>query len=240
MFVVMTSGERKRRQAADAWAWLRERQAAKRDTEPNWRTEPEIWSIWKAHQLQNALPPAVQPYITMSAGVMRMSDGTMVPVIARSGRSHSVRKEIHVLRGGADLAHDGYRSNGELILRRDESVHAEVRMLEHAEREGATLVAVAAGRPVCEPCVNSLDAGNAPIASRFKEPYQERPNLRRDEAPSFTTPAPDPNSGRRASGRDETPHSPRPLPKPKPPRWNPPNQPPPNQPGRGGHRGPRQ
>lgn len=233
----MDSGERNRRQVADAWAWLRERKAAKRETEPDWRTEPEIWSIWKARQLQAALPEHLRDLVTIAAGVMRMPDGAMVPLISRNGWQHWMNEAVYALRGDAEVAHDGYDSNGRLIRERA-SVHAEVRMLEHAERVGATLVAVAAGRPVCEPCVNRLDAADVPIGSRLKEPYQDRPNQRRDQtAPSIRS---DPDAERQAWVRDDSRRPHRPAPPPPRPHRPPPNQPPPNQPGRGGRRGPRQ
>lgn len=235
--------ERRRRRLAHRDTFRREWRALTRRTEPDWRTEPAMWVIWKSNQLQQALPPKLRAHVTMSAGIVRMPTGDLRPVISRSGESHALEKALYALRGEADIAHDGYDENGEHIVQRDQSVHAEVRMLEHAEREGGTLIMAAAGRPVCEECVNQLDISNVRIESKLHKPFQDRPHLNPDLAPpsqsalDSTQPVDDRPSTR---ANDPRPYQP-PRPPLKPPDWPPPNPSRPNQPGQGGkRRGPRQ
>lgn len=233
---------RHRRFLAHRDTFRREFRALSRKSEPDWRTEPDIWVIWKSHQLQKALPPELRAHITMSAGIMRMPNGELRPVISRSGRTHGLHEPVYALRGDAEIAHDGLDHNGEPTVDRDKTAHAEVRMLEHAEREGGTLIMAAAGIPVCGMCVNRLDAANVGIQSRLDKPLQDRPNLTDHENRPVGQPPLNaaPPSSDQSPDRETSLRTSRP-PTPEPPRRTPPNQPPPNQPRQGGRRrGPRQ
>lgn len=132
-------------------------------------------------RLPSALPESLQNKVTITAAVLSAPDGELVRAISRNGLQSAMDAGPWRLRGEAIVADDGVDEDGELIEWRDKAVDAEIRMEEYAKRNGATIVALGAGRPVCDPCVDYLDDAEVRICTRLKDPMRYRPHLKGGE-----------------------------------------------------------
>lgn len=124
-------------------------------TEAELFTNPESLAHSRATVLQQALPPGAQARVTMAAAVVEDRQGNRRVVIGTS-------EPNGYLRPGVKSA-----------LQPNESViqgfgHAEADIIDWANKNGYQVIAVAAGRPICDKCVQAIEGASAIVASPKK------------------------------------------------------------------------
>ena len=115
---------------------------------------PEAYAAARSSDLQERVPEHSRGRITMGVGVGTDSEGGVRVVVGTSEPRGYLRPGV-TLRDGEELA----RGNG----------HAEVSILDHMTDRSIRPTYIAAGRPICSPCADSIDAADARTASPLKD-----------------------------------------------------------------------
>ncbi|WP_163508086.1 hypothetical protein [Fodinicola acaciae] len=133
----------------------------------NEATEAELaaeWSEYRSAELQAALPEDRRGRITMGAGVVVDEHGNRHKVISSSEPNGYIRKEVL-----AELKDD------ETPAQQRGKEHAEVRIADYGEAVGMTVESVGAGRPMCDPCRDTMIDRDINPTTPFKNPLPGTP-----------------------------------------------------------------
>jgi hypothetical protein len=120
---------------------------------------PERYAGERAAELQQMLPEKARGRITMGTGVGLDDAGGMHVVVGTSEPRGYLRPGV-TLREGEELA----TGPG----------HAEPSILDYMVERQISPSHIGAGRPVCDPCADSIDAAGASAASPYKNPNRAR------------------------------------------------------------------
>jgi len=107
----------------------------------------------RAADLQGMLPAGSAGRVTMAVGYARDAQGGLVKLVATS-------EPRGYLRPGVTL------NDGEIMV--SGTGHAEQDIVAYAQARGWEIVTVAAGRPICPPCVDAILGSGATTASAVR------------------------------------------------------------------------
>jgi hypothetical protein len=120
----------------------------------------------RASELQGQLGDASRGYATIAVGVLEGKDGKRELAVASNATNKSgdayLRQELWDAMSPAQLT-----SNIEFVVP-GTSVHAEQKIVDYARENGQKVVAVGAGRPVCDECVKAIEGADGIVASPKK------------------------------------------------------------------------
>jgi len=111
--------------------------------------------VTRADQIHGELSPRTQNSTTTAVGTAQNADGTTTTLVSSS-------------EGTLRPVQQAALRPGEVAVVGERGVHAEINMLNAAERSGQTLKAVAASRPICPACVDALRAAKVVIRGLLK------------------------------------------------------------------------
>jgi len=100
---------------------------------------PQQYADARAQQLQQALPEGSRGRVTMGSGVVEDSNGVRQAIVGTSENGGYLRPGVKALLNPDDIVAEG-------------TLHAEQNIVQYATENGLKVIAVGAGRPICEIC----------------------------------------------------------------------------------------
>ncbi len=122
------------------------------------RDQPKEYAGARAEELQGQVPEQSRGWVTMGVGVGTDSEGGTRVVVGTSEARGYLREGV-TLRPGEE--------------RSREPGHAEVSILKYMAGRDIVPSHIGAGRPICSPCADSVDAAGAEPASTLKHPRED-------------------------------------------------------------------
>lgn len=120
---------------------------------------PEAAAHARATELQGMLGEGRRGRVTMGAGVIEDASGTRQMVLGTSERNGYIRPELE----------DAITDSGQTVVPGN-TRHAEQNIVNWAQNNDQRVVAVGAGRPVCDDCVSSIEGAGGTVASPRRHP----------------------------------------------------------------------
>lgn len=124
-------------------------------TEAELFSNPESVANSRSTALQQALSPPSQSRVTMAAAVVEDAQGNRRVVIGTSEPNGYLRPGVKSALQSGESVIPGYG-------------HAEADIVDWAAKNGYKVIAVAAGRPICENCVRTIEGASGIVASPKK------------------------------------------------------------------------
>ncbi|MGH2514193.1 MAG: hypothetical protein ACRDHP_00910, partial [Ktedonobacterales bacterium] len=100
---------------------------------------PQQYADTRAQELQQALPEGSQGRVTMGSGVVEDSNGVRQAIVGTSENGGYLRPGVKALLNPDDVVANG-------------TLHAEQNIVQYATQNGLKVIAVGAGRPICQAC----------------------------------------------------------------------------------------